>query len=191
MNTSDTDFTMERLAWVTAYLAHFAGETPVAVLAALGIRESELSRAQRAHLSTMTRATRDGNMEPSTRFASELSLARTKLREQNPSLDDVRATYARDVGTLPSAAQAADPDETVMMRAHLPNMVLPFQRGETAPVQPPAQAPPIEPAPGAGETVLAPILDLSKVLALPFQSKPAEASFDPDGTMMAPKPKKP
>lgn len=191
MKTSDTDFTMERLAWVTAYLTHFASEAPAAVLGALGIRDAELSRAQRAHLSAMTKAMRDGNMEPSARFASELGLARTKLREQNPSLDDVRATYARDVGTLPTAATAADPEETVMMRAHLPSVILPFQPGEAPRVPAPARAAPVEPAPGAGETTLAPMLDLSKVMALPFQPKPADASLDPDETMMAPRPKKP
>ncbi len=191
MKTSDTDFSMERLAWVTAYLAHFSSEKPAAVLAALGIRDAELSRAQRAHLAAMTAAMRDGNMDPSARFASELGLARGKLREQNPSLEDVRATYARDVGALPAAAKAADPDETVMMRAHLPNIVLPFQPAEAAAVPAPVKAAPVEPAPGAGETALAPMLDLSKVMALPFQPKPADASFDPDETMMAPKPKKP
>jgi len=186
--------TMERFAWVTAYLAHFAKERPADVLEALGVSDAQFSRAQREHLGVITVAMRSGNAEPSSRFAAELGLAKAKLAEQNPSFDDVRATYGRKVDTAaaPSPSAPANPDETVMMRAYLPNVVLPFRQGEAPKPPPPAAvaAPPVRPVNDPDSTMIAdPRLNTGG--ALPFQAPPVAAGFDPDTTLPMPAPKKP
>ncbi len=189
----------ERFAWIHAYLKHFTGTPPAAVLTALGVDDAAFSRAKREHLRAMSSALLAGDHGPSQRFASELALATAKLSEQKPTLEDVRATYGKQFEapitptTDQNVASLTNPDETVMMRAYLPNVVLPFQ--------PSAQAlPPVAPAPGPQPAARAPNDPDMTVIpspavrpaaALPFEPPAAPAAFDPDATLPIAPPKKP
>ncbi len=127
---------LERLAWVSAYIQYFHEHAPSAVLRALGVEESAFERDNRAHVRRIARAMADDDPSLAGRFARELALAKATLREQRPSLDDVRATYGEGRG-----APASDVDETAMLRAYLPEVVLPFNP-EARPALPPVQRAP-------------------------------------------------
>ncbi|NUP12478.1 MAG: hypothetical protein HOW73_41060 [Polyangiaceae bacterium] len=214
MTTSSNQRTMtvERFAWITAYIGYFEQERTPAVLEALGVAQQEFNAAAREHNRRMAEALVKGNSVAAKQFADELVIARMKLKEDKPTLEDVRAMYATKARQLEAAARAStpsappptaqskadalpNPDETVMMRAYLPNVVLPFQRGSEpkppAPASPPSRTPDLE----GGSTVLAPIPVLPKP-ALPFASPPpappsqVKPGFESEDTLPVPPPPK-
>lgn len=183
---SNESLSLERYAWVTAYIQHFEPEPIQNVVAALGFAPGEYEREAAAHTRRMTERLSKRDHGTASQFARELALAKARLAEEKPTLDDVRATYSREA---PAKQAAVDVDQTAFIRAYVPDVILPFQQS-AVPATPVAAAE--ESAPNSADTsgTLIMVSPFATKMAVPFDGAQAAPSAGEDRSPGAPPPKK-
>lgn len=99
---------ISRIAWIDAYLAHYAAERDE-VLSALGVEGHVLDELREELRARIESDRSRGDVELATRYADEYTLARRTLADRALALDDVVVSLAarkRDELALPDATLA-------------------------------------------------------------------------------------